>query len=265
VYAGLDLTGDPTITLSTHVTALVTEVQTVTTSAKLRFAQQSIAIRALDTPTPGAYIPEVQVVKLANATGGSFTLSLRNYTTSAVPHSATAAILRQALLGGMGFLSDVSVARTDVSSRVRHFSVTFSSYQGDLPLMVANGSLLTPSSGAAKASVAVASALNGTLQEVQRVTFQSAPTGGQFTLLYRGSSTPALPHNASAAAVKGALEGVPGLGRVAVSKAVSGGIPSWSVTFLDLAGDLPMLTSVSNLWAGNTVRQPRLPPGLVPT
>lgn len=252
--SGLDLTGDPIITLSTHVSALVPEVQTITTSAGLRFAEQSIHIRAMGSGLPRAYVPEVQVVHLYNASGGSFSLHLASNSTAAIPYSATAAIARQALLDGFKLLSDVAVTRTDVGARHRQFSVTFSSYSGSLPRMTVNTTQLVSASGY-HASAGVSEAVKGSVQEVQRVKFSAKPLGGHFALVYRNTHTAeTLAYNASAKAVKQALEDLQVLGRVGVSKAnTTGAIPAWTITFLDLAGDVPLLTAVSNLWAGNTV------------
>lgn len=248
------MTGDPVITLSTHVSALVPEIQRLTTSATLRFAEQSIAVRALGSGLPRAFVPEVQVLSVFNASGGGFSLKLRNYSTPLIPYGATAAITRQAILDHIKFLSDVTVSRRDVGSGHRQFSITFTSHSGDLPLLQSNASHLLALSGMTP-SVSVAEQTPGTVQEVQTISFPTKPLGGHFALTYGGETTTPLLHNASAKALQSALEELHVLGRVLVSQGNSSGanIPSWTVTFVDVTGDLPLLGTVSNLWAGNTV------------
>lgn len=253
--AGLNLTGDPVVKVSSHVAPLVSEIQTITTSAILRHEEQAITIRALASPSRGSHVPEVQQVTVTNATGGSFTLTILN-ATARIPYSATGDMLRQALLDSIPSLSTTAVSRTDVSAVERQWLVTFIAYEGDLPSLVSNVSGLTSVSATEVADVVVTEVVKGAVQEVQLMTFAKAPIGGHFTLTYMGSSTASLLHNASASDVRAALESLPSLGEVEVEKSYNGTIPVWRITFIDVVGNLPLLSSVSNLWAGDTVREP---------
>lgn len=98
----------------------------------------------------------------------------------------------------------------------------------------------------AKASTSVVGA-----SEVQTVTVNGTPTGGTFTLTYRGQTTSALAHNVAAGAVQTALEGLSTIGAGNVTVTGSAGGP-YTVTF---AGALqntnpPTLVAVSSLTGG---------------
>lgn len=254
---GLGLTGDPVVVLSTHVSALVPEIQTITTYTDLRFEEQVISIRALEAANPfsmAGYTPAVQCVTVSNAIGGTFDLNLLGQR-ARIPYTATADVFRLVLLSEFSYLSDISVSRSDIPSSSRQWTITFDSYEGSLPLMTTSNITLTTQNIGAFANVTVTQVVSGYVQEIQNVTFNSVPLGGQFTLTYDRMATGALAYNASAEEVKVALEGLGNLGSIGVVKAVWGNKPSWQVTFLTLAGDVSLLGSVSNLWAGNNVRQ----------
>ncbi|MCM6777924.1 major capsid protein [Nocardia sp. CDC159] len=90
-----------------------------------------------------------------------------------------------------------------------------------------------------------------TTNEVQTATISGSPTGGTFTMSYDGETTPALPHNASLAAVQSALAGLPtiGAGNVAVT-----GTPgtSYVVTFQGLLGgtNVTLITATGSFTGG---------------
>ncbi|CAM9321423.1 unnamed protein product, partial [Phaeothamnion confervicola] len=80
------------------------------------------------------------------------------------------------------------------------------------------------------------------LSEQQAVTVTGA-VSGTFRLSFLGQTTAVLPCNASAARLAAALEALSTVGRVATTRTeVPEGL-SWRVTFLDNAGDLPLLTA----------------------
>lgn len=89
------------------------------------------------------------------------------------------------------------------------------------------------------------------VNEVQRVAITGAPTGGSFTLTFRGQTTAAIAFNALAAAVQSALEALTtiGTGNVAVV-----GTGPYDVTFQGaLAGtDVPMMTADETGLTGGT-------------
>lgn len=84
-----------------------------------------------------------------------------------------------------------------------------------------------------------------TVNEVQTASLLNGPTGGTFTLTFRGATTAAIAYNASAAVVDAALEplGTIGAGQVAVTGSAGG---PWDVEFTGtLAGTDVTLMSIS--------------------
>jgi len=175
-----------------------------------------------------------------------------------IPYTATEAIFRQAILDNFPFVSEAQVGRSDVSAVERHWTVTFTSYQGDVPSMVTNGTGLTSVSASATANVNITELVRGSVQDVQMVTFKKHPIGGDFTLSYKSHTTSSLAFNSTARDIRDALEALQVIGEVLVSQTYNGSIPVWKITFVDLPGDVSVLGATSNLWAGNTVSLFRL-------
>lgn len=92
-----------------------------------------------------------------------------------------------------------------------------------------------------------------TTNEVQTPTITGGPTGGSFTLTFRGATTAALPHNVTAAAMQAALAGLStiGTGNVAVTGPSSG---AYTVTFQALLGatNLPAMTATGSFTGGTS-------------
>lgn len=93
------------------------------------------------------------------------------------------------------------------------------------------------------------------VSEVQRVTIFGSPTGGNFTLTFRGQTTANIARNAAAAAVTAALEALStiGAGNVVASGGPGPDAP-WDVTFAGtLAGqNVPHLKATHALTGGTT-------------
>jgi hypothetical protein len=93
----------------------------------------------------------------------------------------------------------------------------------------------------------------GGVNEVQTLAITGAPTGGTFTITFRGQITAAIPFNATAAQVQAALEALStiGVGGVAVS---GGPLPGSSVvlTFQNQLGnqDVPLITTTNTFTGG---------------
>lgn len=91
------------------------------------------------------------------------------------------------------------------------------------------------------------------VNEVQTLTITGTPTGGNFTLTFDGQTTASIAHNANAAAVQSALEG---LSNIAVGDVTCGGgaLPGTPVTITfggRLAGRrLPLITATNSLTGG---------------
>jgi hypothetical protein len=69
----------------------------------------------------------------------------------------------------------------------------------------------------------------GGVNEVQTVTVTGTPTGGTFTLKYRGQETAAIAYNAAASAVASALQALSNIGASGVT-AAGGALPGTAVT-----------------------------------
>ncbi|MDX1968590.1 MAG: RHS repeat-associated core domain-containing protein [Planctomycetaceae bacterium] len=95
------------------------------------------------TATQGETIHEVQIVTVSNATGGTFTLALAGERTAQLDEAATAGEV-EAALEALDGLDAVAVS----GSAGGPWTITFQGSQAglDLPLLVANGQLLTNSS-----------------------------------------------------------------------------------------------------------------------
>jgi hypothetical protein len=91
--------------------------------------------------------------------------------------------------------------------------------------------------------------------EIQTVTITGTPTGGTFTLTFKGYTTTAIAYNAAAAAVDAALEalGTIGTGGVTVGGGPGPGTP-YTVTFTSQLGNqnVPSLTAVGSFTGGTT-------------
>jgi hypothetical protein len=84
--------------------------------------------------------------------------------------------------------------------------------------------------------IGTSAVVDGLSNEVQTVTITGGPTGGTFTLTYSGQTTAGIAYNATAAAVKSALQALSTVGNGNVSVSGSAGGP-YTVTFQgDLAG-----------------------------
>lgn len=94
-----------------------------------------------------------------------------------------------------------------------------------------------------------------TLNEIQAISFNSAPTGGTFTITYAGQTTGALAFNADAATVETAIEALSNVTSVTVTKSTAAGIPTWRVEFdgADAALDLPSMTTTTSSLTGGSV------------
>jgi hypothetical protein len=92
-----------------------------------------------------------------------------------------------------------------------------------------------------------------TTNEVQTPTISGSPTGGTFTLTFRGQTTTALPYNATAAQVQAALAALStiGVGNVAVTGSAGG---PYTVTFQALLGatNVPAMTASGSFTGGSS-------------
>lgn len=156
---------------------------------------------------------------------GTFTLSFESDETELLGYDATASDVKAALEA----LPNVGTVDVDRSARWNGLTwlVTFRRNAGSVPL-------IQPGT---------------TVREVQRITTSGGsptPLSGSFTLQFGGVDSAAIPHDASASEMQAALELLPGLGSVRVSRQALNGPAQtfeWSVTFVDFPGDAPILVS----------------------
>jgi predicted phage gp36 major capsid-like protein len=89
--------------------------------------------------------------------------------------------------------------------------------------------------------------------EVQTVTVNGTPTGGTFTLTYRGATTGTIAYNAAAATVQTALQGLSTIGSGNATVAGSAGGP-YTVTFAGALANLnvPQMTADGSSLTGGT-------------
>ncbi|MGH4013167.1 MAG: hypothetical protein ACRDSL_04395 [Pseudonocardiaceae bacterium] len=92
-----------------------------------------------------------------------------------------------------------------------------------------------------------------TTAEVQTVTITGTPTGGNFTLTFRGATTANIAHNATAATVLTRLNALSTIseGDVAVGGGPGPGTP-YTVTFDPDMGDVPQMTAAHTFTGGTT-------------
>lgn len=95
----------------------------------------------------------------------------------------------------------------------------------------------------------------GGTDEVQTVTITGSPTGGTFTLTFRGVTTAGIAYNATATTVEDALEAIAGIGNGDV-RVTGGALPGTPVivTFINDLGhqDVPLMTASGASLTGGT-------------
>lgn len=107
------------------------------------------------------------------------------------------------------------------------YTVTFSSYNGDAPLM--------------EASAADGWAGTNPIIDIEEVTAGLQPISGTFRLRFDRENTPPLAHDASAEEIEVALESIIDIGDVTVSKVLNGYGHNWVITFVTEMGDVDLM------------------------
>lgn len=167
---------------------------------------------------------EKQLIYVGQATGGTYTLSFRGQTTSAIAYNAAASAVQSAL-EALSTIATGNVAVTLVSTGV--YRVTFQSGLGsqDVPLISANGASLTGGT----VSVQTILEFLADVAEQQKVTIIGAPQGGTFTLTFSGATSAGIAYDAAASAVESALEALATVDDVEVTGNAGG---PWTVKFV---------------------------------
>ncbi len=128
-----------------------------------------------------------------------------------------------------------------------------------VPLMTGEGIFSSPDPTITHIQIGGLAAVN----EVQRVELVGGPTGGTFTLTFRGQTTAIVAYNATAATVKAALDAISTIGTVTVTGSDGG---PWTVTFGGTEGgeDVPLMTGSAASLTGGSVNvitiQTSMPP-----
>lgn len=203
----------------------------------------------------GKYAPyagsgnSVQTVTLANATGGTFTVTYDGETTAAIAFNATGAQFQTAVEA----LSNVQPGDIVVGKAGSVFTVSFvgSRFLGSTstPLFTANGASLTGTSPTVTVAAGAGSG-NPSANEVQSVTINNA-NAGTFRLVFEGEYTGNIAYNAVASTVQTALEGLAQLD--AGDVVVSGGPASSGAVVVTFSGsrfagvDVPQLQADESL------------------
>jgi hypothetical protein len=196
----------------------------------------------------------------ANLSGG-FTLTWDGVTTPTLAVTASAADVQTQLraLTGLGGVIVTSVVDDDHSTRkwdvpttalgtpfsrwgASRWDVTFAGHVGVVP-----AALLSGTADIAGQSVVVREVVPATTRTIQELRLSAtSPLAGSFTIAFRGYVTTELVWSAMASEVESALEALPTIGDVIVTR--SDVRPElghygyqWQVTFIDVAGTVPLL------------------------
>lgn len=123
-----------------------------------------------------------------------------------------------------------------------------------LGMTVARGGYDFSTSGFGKA-ITTGVAMGGVTNEVQTATITGTPTGGSFTLTFKGRTTATILWNSTAATVQAALEALSsiGIGNVLVTGGPGPGTP-YVITFIGKLGaqDVPLMTAAHTFTGGTT-------------
>ncbi len=182
---------------------------------------------------------------------GSFSLEWEGLTAELIPYDAESNLL-QAMLNAAWFSSAADSGQQGVlvSKDISSGGSIINSWQVTMPSQM--GGTLGPivgyetpgPDGTGIDSVLVTQLTTGSVQEIQKVSALVDPSlGGSFTLSspFGGWTTGLIPINAEASNLRSHLENTPGIGSVSVSKSVSD--TSWFITFLELPGNVPLMSS----------------------
>jgi hypothetical protein len=211
---------------------------------------------ALTHTTTRALISDVQTLSLSgNPTAGTFTLTFGNQTTDAIAFNATA-VQVQAALTALSTIVTGNLTCTGGPLPTASVSMTFA---GSLalslqpPIAVAANNL----TNAASPTPAVAHTTTGAaVADVQTLSINGNPTGGNFTLTFGGQTTATIPFNATAAQVQADLTALSTIGANNVV-CTGGPLPAASVT-VTFAGALapgpqqPIGVGTNGLTGGTT-------------
>jgi hypothetical protein len=239
--------------LSIHNPGRVQEIQTISTTASYQPEIKALFIRAPYNQVQSEY-QEVQKISITNS-AATVTVRLGSHVANYLGTSSVS-IVQSSLqtLGAYGSACTVTFASSPLT-KTFDWTVTFSKAAGNVPLLSVQVSVGT-------SMVVVLS--EGGVAEVQEVRLSFPPgvasPGGFIRLGFNNEFefTPRIAFNASAKEIKASMEEVSQIGKVKVSTSYSvqsdqSAVYSWSITFLQLLGDLPLLMHQSFLSSSGQV------------
>jgi hypothetical protein len=214
------------------------------------------AFTVQDSLSGAGHAVQVNEYTKGNQLDGTFSLSIGQSSTSNIPYDVNATELGGKLSELPGLTADaLQITRSSVDGqRGYSWSITFLLYDGDVPNIVVDSSAI---SGIGK-------------QVVMSELTKGNTLNGSFAIIYGAHTTTPIPYNASANAVKLALQSLPSVGSVAVDRTMinNHGLFTWRVQFMTNAGDLPFMTvdatnlggctssvAVTETVKGNTTRE----------
>lgn len=195
-------------------------------------------------------VNEVQYLRI-NATSGNLALGSSTCAVDGADFfsdDATAGSLAKMIKDETGIDNTVSKMGTGTGNTQNLIKVEFENSTEVSPLQITDGTL----AGGVWDTVILNMGDPGE-DEIQRVSFNRAATGGTFTLTYSGQTTSGIAYNATAATVEAALEALSNIGAgEAVVSGPAGG--PWVVQFDGTLGksELTLMTGASSLTGGNT-------------
>ncbi|MFP6762418.1 MAG: hypothetical protein VB858_02330, partial [Planctomycetaceae bacterium] len=164
----------------------------------------------VDVPDLIVSANEIQTLTLANATGGTFTLTFDEQTTNAIPFNATADNIRSFLenLSNIG-TGDVTTTGGDLPGTPVAIEFTGALAGIDVAEIVTDPSLLT---GSTPTATVMTTQLPLANNEVQQLEITGNPTGGTFTLSLDTETTAAIDFDADVNTVRSALQSLSNIG-----------------------------------------------------
>lgn len=178
------------------------------------------------TTTAGvANVNEVQTIKLACPSGGTFTLTFSSQTTSTLAYNASTATVQSALQA----LSSINGANVNVTGTPGNYTLTF---VGTLAGTNVTQATLTNTGLTYTATTTIG---DGTHNAVQSLIYTA--TAGTYTLTFGGDTTGSLSYNASTSTVQSALQGLASIG--SGNLLVTGTAGSYVLSFVGTLGDAP--------------------------
>ena len=229
----------------------ITDVATMTANGAALTGAATTAtktVAVVETLKGEAAVNEKQTITVTDATGGTFTLTFGDQTTSALAYNVSTANMATALKA----LSNIEADEVAVTGDPGAWVVEFLSAKAatDVDRLVADGAALT---GALNTVTVVEDVKgNAAVNEKQTVTLSEDVTGGTFTITYIDQETAALDFDSTVGEVKAALEALSNVGTDNV--VVTGVAGAWIVEFVgDLAAsDIAALTTDDTNLVGDT-------------